>query len=220
MSWRVAKSLTILQGQINAQWPNRGKGSDGTIGDESHSSRASDHNPDEFGVVRGEDFTHDPGHGFDSYRFADLILKKQDPRLKYVISNRRIGSGPAGPAPGVWRDYHGANPHDHHCHISVMPRKPNGQDPGDDIRPWDLSGVVTVADPQFKPLPPTIRVGAASPDVERLQRALGVKITGKFEPLSETEFALKLLQVRNGLIPDGIAGPQTWKIIATIEKPA
>lgn len=42
-----------------------------------------------------------------------MLLKRQDHRLKYVISNRHIGSGPAGPQPGLWRPYSGKNPHDH-----------------------------------------------------------------------------------------------------------
>jgi hypothetical protein len=49
-----------------------------------------------------------------------MLLEKQDIRLKYVISNRRIGSGPAGPSPGMWRKYSGVNPHDHHCHVSII----------------------------------------------------------------------------------------------------
>lgn len=120
MAWREANSLLHLRDQVNAKWPNRSKDSDGTIGDEHHSQRLSDHNPDAHGVVTAMDITHDPAHGFDSYKFADLLLAAQDKRLKYVISNRRIGSGPRGTSPAKWRKYTGANPHDHHVHISVI----------------------------------------------------------------------------------------------------
>ncbi len=177
MSWRVAKSLDVLLKQVNAKWPDRSKNSDGSIGDEHHSARTSDHNPDEHGVVRAIDITHDPKGGFDSYAFADMLLKNQDGRLKYVISNRRIGSGPAADHPGIWRPYGGINPHDHHCHISVTPD------------------------------------GASGPDVERVQRLLGCVITGKFAPRSETEFALRLFQVRHGLDPDARCGPMTWAML-------
>ena len=224
MAWRVAGSLVTLQKQINAQWPRRNKQNDGTIGDANHSARLSDHNPDAYGVVRAIDFTHDPANGLDSRKLADLILAKQDPRLKYVISFNRIGSGPGGASPGVWRPYKtppNKNPHDHHCHISVLPRQPDGSDPADGERLWDLVGVTLTATPPPPGTPaslPTIRPGESSEDVAALQRVLGVKVTGKYEPLSETEWALRLFQVRHNLTPDGIAGPQTWKAFATIGK--
>ena len=65
-SWRLAKSLDVLRNQVNAQAPTRSKACDGTIGDQAHSSRASDHNPNAKGVVQAQDFTHDPAGGFDS----------------------------------------------------------------------------------------------------------------------------------------------------------
>jgi murein L,D-transpeptidase YcbB/YkuD len=56
-------------------------------------------------------------------------------------------------------------------------------------------------------------VGAIGANVEKLQTKLGIKETGSYEANSETEFALKLFQVRHGLTPDGRAGPQTWKAL-------
>src|SRR5690349_2785783 len=114
-SWRVAHSLLILRGQVDAMFPQRSKDSDGTIGDASHSSRTSDHNPDEDGVVTAMDITNDPLHGLTSERLAESIRTSGDKRLKYVISNKKI----ANPSidGGAWRPYHGINPHDHHCHI-------------------------------------------------------------------------------------------------------
>lgn len=212
---RLAGCLIKLRDQINAQWPTRSKDSDGWIGDVAHSARKSDHNPDEFGVVHAVDITHDPGHGLDSYKLANLLLRKQDPRVSYIISNGRIGSGPAGVEPGVWRKYTGANKHDHHMHVSCLAGAHQ-----DDSRPWDISGVTLVADPQFKPPPPTIQPGASNETVATLQKFLGVKVTGKYEPLSETEWALRLWQVRHGLDPDGIVGPMTWGVIAKLPKTA
>jgi lysozyme family protein len=127
--WRLAASLTALRQQIDTLAPHRSKASDGSIRDAAHASRASDHNPwvidDGVGVVTAIDVTHDPAGGCDAALLADTLRKGHDARIKYVISNRRIASAKAiGAVPAwAWRAYTGANPHDHHCHISVMPTK-------------------------------------------------------------------------------------------------
>ena len=105
MSWRPARSITTLLAQVNVTAPKRSRASDGIVGDLSHQERAgaSDHNPDDDGVVRAGDITHDPAGGMDAHALAQRILDQQHPALKYVISRGRIGSGPAGPSPGRWR---------------------------------------------------------------------------------------------------------------------
>jgi murein L,D-transpeptidase YcbB/YkuD len=208
MQWRLAHGLEQLRRQVNVRWPNRSKESDGSIGNAEHSARESDHNPDTDGVVKAIDITHDPLHGFDSYAFADMLLKNQDSRIKYVISNRRIGSGDAGPQPWIWRKYTGANPHDHHCHISIKKDAAHFDSDAD----WKIEGTA-IPDPSFIPPPSLVVIGTTGANVEKLQTKLGVKETGSYEANSETEFALKLFQVRHGLTPDGRAGPQTWKAL-------
>src|SRR3954469_14339906 len=103
MEWRLADALVTLRAQVNVRWPNRSKKSDGTIGDEAHASRSSDHNPwvkdGAMGVVTAEDITHDPASGCDSYVLAQQLLDSRDDRIKYIISNHRIASGNAGPSP-------------------------------------------------------------------------------------------------------------------------
>lgn len=215
MAWRLARALETLRAQVNEKWPNRSKESDGSIGNAEHSARESDHNPDSSGVVHAIDITHDPKSGFDSYAFADLILKKQDPRLRYVISNRRIGSGPAGSAPGIWRPYRvppNKNPHDHHCHVSCM------YDAGaDDNRPWDIDGVsapTAGAIAAYVQPPPTLRRGSQGEYVKLLQSKLGFTgddIDGDFGPKTLTK--LKDFQTSHQLVVDGIAGPQVWNTL-------
>lgn len=117
MSWRLAKSLTVLRGQVDDLAPERSKSNDGTIGDDRHSATSSDHNPNSAGVVCAIDFTHDPSGGFDSYKFAEMLRQTRDPRVQYVISNGRIWN--ADVSPYLWRAYTGANKHDRHVHISV-----------------------------------------------------------------------------------------------------
>ena len=115
--WTLAKALQTLRSQVDAAHPRRSKKSDGTIGDAKHSARKSDHNRNARGYVNAIDLTHDPAGGFDSYKFAEHLRNKRDPRISYVISNRRIFSSIT--APWEWRKYNGANPHSQHVHVSV-----------------------------------------------------------------------------------------------------
>jgi hypothetical protein len=128
MSWRVARSLDVLLGEINAAAPARNKASDGSIGDAAHASRDSDHNPWVIhggqGIVRARDFTHDVAGGLDCHKLAkaltELIALGGHPALRsgaYVIWNGRIYSFDRRHE--GWRDYSGPNPHTHHLHLSV-----------------------------------------------------------------------------------------------------
>lgn len=133
MKWRVANSLLILRNQVNAKFPGRNKDWDGTIGDANHASRNSDHNPwVDGGVVTAMDITHDPKNGVDSYEMAEQLRQGRDPRIKYIISNRKIASSTT--SPWKWRKYTGSNPHDHHVHISVNSQKRYY----DDEAPWEI----------------------------------------------------------------------------------
>lgn len=136
MAWRLAKSLETLRSQVNAAYPGRDKSADGSIGDAAHASRASDHNPwvkdGKTGIVTAIDITHDPKVGLDSGKLADALRASRDPRIKYIISNRRICSGAGGTSPWRWRKYNGANPHNHHVHLSVESNKSLY----DSVEPW------------------------------------------------------------------------------------
>jgi hypothetical protein len=129
--WRVARSLLTLRNQVNLRAPNRIKTSDGTIGDERHMSRNSDHNAwiidGANRVVSAMDITHDTAHGCDANALAEAIRAARDGRVKYIIWNRRICSSYPidGVAAWVWRNYTGENPHTRHIHISVKSDKPN-----------------------------------------------------------------------------------------------
>jgi hypothetical protein len=141
--WRAAKCLLKLRDQINAKFPNRKKDSDGTIGDLNHCPGPSDHCPNindgGVGVVTGMDITHDPAHGLVSGDVAETLRLGRDPRIKYIISNRRIANFQAldGQPAFAWRPYNGANPHDKHFHISVKPGK-NGADGYDTATNWSI----------------------------------------------------------------------------------
>ena len=88
------------------------------MGDSRHSARKSDHNPDEFGWVRGLDLNArlESSDSLAPY-LADQIrvAAKSDTRLSYVIYNGRICSKILN---WKWRKYKGINPHKRHIHIS------------------------------------------------------------------------------------------------------
>lgn len=136
--WRVAKCLDQLLAQWNAAHPDRSKASDGSIGNEEHASRESDHNPwvddpaSTLNVVTARDFTHDPAHGADAGQLAEALKRHKDPRVKYVIWNWRIWSL-ARDAEG-WRPYAGPNGHTKHCHVSCSYTKSLY----DSTKPWQL----------------------------------------------------------------------------------
>lgn len=212
MSWRLAGALVTLREQVNAAHPERSKKSDGSIGDEAHAASVSDHNPDRAGVVRAIDLTDDPAHGFDASEFAELLRVQRDPRVKYVISDRRIFAGPNGPQPWVWRPYNGDNPHTSHVHISTQPTTA-----GDDTHRWAITLPYTPAGP---PAPSTGDLDVKLLDltnadkklvtgagVKPMQRLLGVTADGKAGPA--TRKALLAAQKRLKLAQDGVFGPAT-----------
>lgn len=218
MTWRMAKSLEILLAQINALSPNRDKSSDGGIGNAEHSARTSDHNPDPDGIVCARDFTNDPAHGIVSEELAEALRASRDPRIKYIISNKKIAASyPVGDhVAWEWRPYSGANPHNHHCHVSVF----GDASHYDDTRPWVFGPLgITAAHLAEAPIPaihPILRKGDKGPDVIRLQTLLNshgasLREDGDFGP--GTEAAVKLVQAKIGLVADGIAGKYTLEAL-------
>lgn len=56
-----------------------------------------------------------------------------------------------------------------------------------------------------------LKVGSKGKEVERIQRALKVPVTGIFDGV--TTRALKEYQKRKGLVADGVCGPLTWSML-------
>ncbi|MEA2871263.1 MAG: hypothetical protein QOH67_1239 [Hyphomicrobiales bacterium] len=217
---RVAKSLETLRAEVNAKWPNRKKDSDGTLAGSAHhiANPNSDHEPwvqdAGVGVVTAMDITHDPNTGPDSQQLAEALVRSQDPRIKYIISNLRIcsGSGQANPA-WVWRPYPvppNKNPHNHHVHISVKSDKASY----DSTQPWGVTDDVAPPQPGHVPgnTRPTIQRGSTGDPVKRLQALLGLTpVDGRFDEKVDT--AVKAAQERAGIVADGVVAPQTWELL-------
>lgn len=124
MSWTVADSLLTLRRQVNTLAPRRDTHADGTIGDATHQAQSwSDHNPDDAGIVRALDLTHDPAGGLNCDELAEELAASRDPRIKYLIWKRRVirsYTSKTGEPPWTWTAYTGDNPHTTHLHISVV----------------------------------------------------------------------------------------------------
>ena len=119
MLFRSCAAGRQLREQIDDTYPHRDRTSDGWIGDSRHSVRPSDHNPDANGIVRAIDIDRDLGaHKEEAHAVVEkirLCAKRGDKRIKYIIFDGKIMSPILG-----WtrRTYRGANPHQHHFHIS------------------------------------------------------------------------------------------------------
>lgn len=154
MSWRMAYALDVLLAEINTRAPRRSKISDGGIGDASHATRDSDHNPwikdrDGVGVVRARDFTHDPANGMDANVLARFLASKlgKHPALgsgAYIIWNDRIIS--TNRLAEGWREYTGSNEHRKHLHLSV--ETGSGYDSRQNFGWYQSSGPINPIDPK------------------------------------------------------------------------
>jgi hypothetical protein len=120
---RRAYSLDTLRAQLDVRFTERDIRSDGWIGDESHASRKSDHNPNTRGVVQAIDVDEHTDRTETSeavgVELAEGLRASRDPRIKYVIYERRMFSSyPArGVPPWTWRN---GNGHTQHVHVSVV----------------------------------------------------------------------------------------------------
>ena len=117
---RLCAAGIQLREQIDDDYPDRDRKSDGWIADSRHLAKGtSDHIPDARGIVRALDIDADlSAHKEEVYAVVEKIrklAKKGDKRIKYIIYDGKIMSPILG-----WkrRAYRGANPHRSHFHIS------------------------------------------------------------------------------------------------------
>ena len=120
-SARLCKAGRQLREQIDDDYPERDRRSDGWVADARHLAKGtSDHIPDSrTGIVRGLDIDADLGaHKEEVFALVEKIrkcAKNGDKRIKYIIHNGRIASPILN---WKWRKYRGSNPHISHFHIS------------------------------------------------------------------------------------------------------
>ena len=116
---KLCKAGQQLREQIDDDYPDRDRKSDGWIADARHMAKGtSDHIPQN-GIVRALDIDADlNAHREEAYALVEKIrkcAKRGDKRIKYIIYDGKIMSPIMN-----WkrRKYRGANPHRSHFHIS------------------------------------------------------------------------------------------------------
>ena len=117
---RLCKAGQQLREQIDDDYPDRDRRSDGVAADARHyaTNPSSDHIPRD-GIVRALDIDSNlNAHPEETYALVEKIrkcAKRGDKRIKYIIYDGKIMSPILG-----WkrRKYKGANPHRSHFHIS------------------------------------------------------------------------------------------------------
>ena len=214
MAWHLAPSLVQLRNEVNKKWPNRPKGSDGTIGDPAHASRNSDHNPNSRRSVNAIDITYP---GVDPKTIINAAAKH--PSASYVIFNRKIYTRSDN-----WKakPYSGISPHTEHLHISIKQNAAAEQN----MTKW-FGVAKPVVKPVVKstfPLPAThvfgknasstVHKGNANKKDDESVR----KIQAKFKSVPDTGFygpittkAIKAWQLKHLMRPTGNVGKNEWK---------
>lgn len=116
---KLCKAGQQLREQIDDDYPDRDRKSDGWIADARHLAKGtSDHIPQN-GIVRALDIDADlNAHKEEAYALVERIrkcAKRGDKRIKYIIYDGKIMSPILN-----WkrRKYTGPNPHKSHFHIS------------------------------------------------------------------------------------------------------
>lgn len=198
--WRLAPSLVALEAEADRLAPRRSRASDGSIGDQAHRRRKSDHNP-AGGYVHGLDLTHDPAGGFDAHAHARAVALRADPRIEYIISDGRIWERETK----RWKRYTGQNPHRHHAHFSIR----HTSQARNDIGAW-LTGVphptpqppVVAPTPAPVPQPPTFTPIEEDDDMIVFQQVSGndrqavLQHGGELWPLTGEELAFYVDRLR------------------------
>lgn len=137
MAWYLNTALTTFRKEVDAAYPGRDKGSDGTIGDEAHQGTSSDHNPDSDGSVDAWDMDVEVNGKGAAYAADVEHLKsvfEAHPAAQYWIHDRVIANRDYG-----WdrRPYSGSNPHDKHVHWNSRSSHE------DSTQPWGVEQPMT-----------------------------------------------------------------------------
>jgi peptidoglycan hydrolase-like protein with peptidoglycan-binding domain len=169
----------------------------------------------------GADTDGDPepeieGHG-DYSQLQDYVLRDAELLTGEVWSGVDLGD--------VYEGRHGDEAallvsHEGRLHGHRLPgvvavlRRVVSVPPPASTRPSPTTPPAPTSDPDAtSEIPRTLRRGDSGPDVEELQRRLGVQVTGGFG--ESTYIAVSVLQKAHRLTVDGIVGPATRRVLAS-----
>jgi hypothetical protein len=169
----------------------------GTIGDDEHveDNPSSDHNPKRLNganVVNAEDpMIGSKYTAQDADEEINIILRKRDPRTKYIIWQRRIVYGNGYTNPWKWRRYTGtSDPHTGHWHHSVKDSADTNE------ASWlNITPPRKVTYMEFTVKVPNLKQGDSDVDypgynfIQRLQDLLGVEADGEYGPVTSAAIA-------------------------------
>lgn len=208
-----APACTRAIRDANSRWPSRKRASDGIMGDARHQKTKSDHN-----LGNAFDITHDPDVGCSGDVIAAAAIK--DPRVKYVIWNRRIFNRQRGDT--QFRPYTGKNPHTKHCHVSILAGSRT------DTRPWawapgggDLPALTQTQAPAGgeeppRPSRPQTAGGGATPSDRRAYPGTLIKRGMRGELVTLVQQRLKKLRWEIGV--DGVFGQDTDRVVRAFQR--
>ncbi len=202
--WHLNRALTGFRDAVDARWPNRDHRSDGTIGDEAHKRRTSDHNQDPDGSVDAWDMDHD---GVDPW--LCIATFELHPSSGYWIYQDMIAHRSTG-----WRrqSYSYAGParnlHLGHVHFNTRPSHE------DSLIAWVL-GAAPAPATAFSPGDRILRMvdpRMVGSDVQFVQKWIGARRAGAPDGVygSQTEAGVRWYQAMRGITADGVVGDQTW----------
>lgn len=166
------------------------------MGDTAHQQRKSDHNDG-----NAFDLTHDPTNGVNCSALSRQVIN--DPRVTYVIWNREIYNREK--ADLGWRRYDGANPHNHHMHVSIKATS------RDDLSQWPWSS----ATGHVRFPGSVLRLGMSGAAVGTLQERLtqlGYVVNTNRSFDLKTKAVVMQFQKDRGLVSDGVVGRVTWAV--------
>lgn len=214
-----AKACVRALQDATRRWPRRSRASDGIMGDARHQKTKSDHN-----LGNAFDVTHDPASGCDGDYIAACAIR--DPRVKYIIFNRRIWNKDRGDT--QWRPYKGQNAHTHHCHVSIRAGSRN------DVRPWEwspdgrnqaqMTSGIQNATPTAEqshpttPAQPTVAKDKDAPGPLDRRSFPGVVLQRGMRGEQVLLAQQRLRRLRWDVQPDGLFGEHTERIVRAFQK--